>query len=134
MNNPIIIKGNKIHPTSKNVKYHRKCDTCKKIYIGWGKQYCSKKCKRPPRLEKSPFWKGDNVTASTGRSRAKKMYPLKPCKICGSKKSERHHKDGNPINNSPQNIMFVCRKHHVVFDDRIEKATQARLASSRNPS
>lgn len=134
MNNPIIIKGDKIHPTSKNVKYNRICNNCGKLYTGWGKFYCSRKCRQMPKLEQSPFWKGSDVTPSTGRLRAEKMYPLQPCEICGSKNSERHHIDRNPVNNSPENILFVCRKHHIIFDERIRKAIQARLASNRNPS
>ena len=129
MNNPIIIKGNFIHPTSKNVKYKRNCNNCKKLYTGWGKSWCSKKCIQRPKGEQSPSWKGDNITKQTGRWRAEKMYPLKPCEVCGSKKSERHHIDNNPINNSPENIMYVCRKHHVAIDNRLQKARQAHYPS-----
>lgn len=71
-------------------------------------------------------WKGDNVTKTTGRVRAEKMFKLEPCEICSSKKSERHHIDGNPINNDRENIMFLCRKHHIAIENRLEKAWAVR--------
>lgn len=30
---------------------------------------------------------------------------------------ERHHKDGNPFNNSPWNLCYLCRRHHAKADD-----------------
>ena len=134
MNNPIIITGDRSYTKSKNVKYKRNCNTCGKKYFGWGREVCSKNCLRPPRLEKSPFWKGENITNSTGRQRAEKMYYLLPCQKCGSKNSERHHIDSNPKNNNRSNIMFVCRKHHVAIDGRMVKARQARNHPSIAPT
>lgn len=29
---------------------------------------------------------------------------------------ERHHKDGNPFNNSPDNLEYGCRHHHPMMD------------------
>ena len=82
MENPVIRTSNK-YSASKNVKFSRKCDECKKHYIGWGKKYCSRKCKGKdtPSLENSPFWKGINVTQRTRRVRAYKIYKKIPCEI-----------------------------------------------------
>lgn len=64
------------------------------------------------RGELHPMWKGDAASPGEGRFRAEKLYPLKPCEVCGSVKSERHHRDENPLNNTPGNIQFLCRRHH----------------------
>jgi len=65
-------------------------------------------------------WKGDNVERpAAGRLRALRLYPhLPPCQ-CGGK-SERHHKDGNTLNNAPDNIEFKCRRCHMRDDGRLE--------------
>jgi len=76
---------------------------------------------RPPKLgERNPNWGGDNIKPSSGRDRARIMYPQQPCRICG-KPSERHHKDDNPVNNKPSNVDFLCRKHHMEADGRMER-------------
>jgi hypothetical protein len=113
MNNPIVIKGNKIHRSSKNVKYNRKCNNCKQVYTGWGKYFCSKKCRMQPRGEESSSWKGDDIKVVSGRSRAERLFPLyKPCIVCGATKVDRHHLDYNTKNNKRNNIAFLCRTHH----------------------
>ncbi|KKN65506.1 hypothetical protein LCGC14_0481100 [marine sediment metagenome] len=63
-------------------------------------------------------WRGDAVGEDAGRSRAIKLYPVWPLCHCG-KFSERHHKDGNPLNNHPSNIAFLCRRHHMIADGRM---------------
>jgi len=69
---------------------------------------------------KNPNWKGDNVCYQNGTHRARKIYNLGPCEICISPANERHHKDGNSLNNDPSNIMILCKKCHMVLDGRIE--------------
>lgn len=50
-----------------------------------------------------------------GHKQALKLYPnIGPCVKCGDKKSERHHIDDNPLNNSPENIMPLCRRCHTL--------------------
>lgn len=71
--------------------------------------------------ENNPNWKGDAAASSTGNDRARRWYPKTlPCEICG-KAAERHHKDGNSKNNKYLNIEFLCRKHHMEADGRLEK-------------
>src|SRR3990167_6957836 len=126
MKNPLIVQGDTIYKRSKNVKYHRNCNTCGKEYIGWGKFYCRKKCRQIGKMENHPSWKGDKANPKTGHGRAWKMFKLEPCEVCGSKKSERHHIDSNPLNNVRENIMFLCRKHHIATEDRLVKMLSIR--------
>ena len=87
MNNYIIVK-NEYFGKSKNVKYNRECDTCKKEYIGWGKYYCSKKCRQQPQGKNSSSWKGDNVGyASLHEWVLKTLGKPTKCKKCGSVKN-----------------------------------------------
>jgi hypothetical protein len=68
-------------------------------------------------------WKGENITKSEGRHRARKMYPC-------PKGYERHHIDGNPLNNDPYNIRIVKRKEHLVIDGRIKNLELGRLGNN----
>ena len=48
------------------------------------------------------------------------MFPgPRPCVKCRAK-GERHHVDGNPLNNVPENIAWLCRHHHMELDGRLE--------------
>lgn len=60
---------------------------------------------------------------SWSRSQAVAAYPLGvECENgCGAPAVERHHKDGSPFNNAPENIMRVCRRCHMVVDGRLEQ-------------
>jgi len=75
------------------------------------------------RGSKSPSWKGNKATRGTGHSRAIKLFRiLKACERCGGKKNlERHHKDGNPLNNHKSNIAILCHVCHMTIDGRMEK-------------
>lgn len=69
-----------------------------------------------------PNWKGDSIKDRSGRTRALRLYPkIGPCTICGNKKSERHHRDGNTANNSAFNIVILCRRCHMAEDGRLQK-------------
>lgn len=66
-------------------------------------------------------WLGDRIVDRSGRSRAERKFrDTKPCEVCGEVKSERHHKDGNTRNNDPTNIQFLCRRHHMEADGRMD--------------
>lgn len=80
-----------------------------------GKPYVTK------RGEYHGNWKGDSVNHGTGRARAQKIFKPRPCEICGSKKTDRHHVDSNPMNNSISNISFLCRKHHIMVEKRFSR-------------
>jgi hypothetical protein len=46
------------------------------------------------------------------------------------KGKERHHIDGNPLNNSPENILLVTRKEHMMADGRKKFATKEERGKS----
>ena len=63
-------------------------------------------------------WAGDgpDVPINIGRKRARRIFTnIGPCSLCGSARSERHHKDGNPLNNAPANIQSVCHACHLLL-------------------
>ena len=73
---------------------------------------------------KNPNWKGDNVCESEGRYRARILIKV-------PKGFERHHIDGNTLNNNPENIMVVTRKEHMCLDGRLNKFKQNQPLGSR---
>lgn len=74
------------------------------------------------RGEDNQGWKGDNVShLNVGRKRARNRFRLPAiCDNCLSLPAkDRHHKDGNPLNNQRTNISFLCRKCHMQEDGRL---------------
>lgn len=67
-------------------------------------------------------WKGDEAKPEAGRLRAERMYEC-------PKGMQRHHKDGNPLNNTPENIAFVSAKQHVKIDGRTDKLHQSNIGN-----
>lgn len=77
-------------------------------------------CRRQKIGIKNPNWKGERCNRITGNDRARRLYPERhPCAVCNTPNGERHHKDGNPLNNIPKNIEFLCRRHHMEADGRL---------------
>ena len=107
---------------SRNIPYV--CQQCKQSFLGrQGRQFCNRQChslhQKTIRLaEKNPNWKGSHAAPTSGRYRAKKLYPSNLCGICGED-GERHHVDANLLNNSPTNVVFLCRRHHMETDGRL---------------
>lgn len=85
-------------------------------------------------------WVGNKITKESGRSRAERKYPVRPCEICGESKKriDRHHRDNDPRNNKKSNIKFLCRKCHMIEDGRLErfvelaKRNQSMAAAARH--
>ena len=81
-------------------------------------------------------WKGDSATAGAGRARARAWYSLFPvCAECENAPArERHHWDGNALNNESVNVVGLCRRCHMRIDGRLEnfKATAYRTPA-RSP-
>lgn len=80
------------------------------------------------------YYKNNNVQPNTGRRRARILYKVPDvCDRCGetpsgTRKIERHHIDGNPLNNERENIAFLCLRCHKTVDGRME----AQAARFRN--
>lgn len=55
----------------------------------------------------------DNAAKSTGWIRAERLFPC-------PEGFERHHIDGNPLNNDPNNVQIVTHKEHIRLDGRIK--------------
>jgi hypothetical protein len=110
------------------------CKTCGKpfytkpalIRLRNGGQHCSRACRfaNPDSMvrgERHPAWKGDAAPANTKRERAQRRFPLGPCERCGKPATDRHHKDADTGNNSPENVQILCRTCHMELDGRLEK-------------
>jgi thymidylate synthase ThyX len=66
---------------------------------------------------KNPMWKGENATPMSGRCRANRLYKAIQCFTCGTTEARlvRHHKDGDTLNNTPDNICILCEPCHKQF-------------------
>jgi len=62
---------------------------------------------------KNANWKGNCAKKKAAGERARRWFKEKqPCETCGDSNTHRHHIDGNPYNNSPSNIQWLCPLHH----------------------
>ena len=72
-------------------------------------------------------WKGDDAQPATGRWRARRWFPMRPGQVCAECEVrpavERHHWDGNPLNNTA-NVVFLCRRCHLRIDGRLAWLTR----------
>lgn len=64
----------------------------------------------------------DNPTANAGRLRANHLYrDVEPCGICGTRRGpQRHHKDHDPTNNAPENVVWLCAECHGKYHRAVE--------------
>lgn len=72
------------------------------------RKFCSQECMAAGfRGREQP-----NVLPAQGRYRARAQGgPKVSCANCGSTtRLDRHHIDGNPLNNSPENLVDLCRR------------------------
>lgn len=67
-----------------------------------------------------PNWKGNAASNCAGRFRAKRRFSLGQCDMCDKPARDRHHKDDNPLNNSPENVLTLCRRCHMIVDGRLD--------------
>jgi AP2 domain len=68
-------------------------------------------------------WKGDKVQPQSGRMRALKQFPeMDKCQRCEESPAvDRHHVDNDTLNNSAENVRFLCRRCHMIEDGRTKK-------------
>lgn len=88
--------------------------------------------------EASPAWRGDAISASGGHLRAIRLYVASECSRCGSDvRVQRHHVNGDPTDNSAENIAILCESCHkaehfgqvvmTAFPDRITSIEPDRI-------
>jgi hypothetical protein len=90
------------------------------------KKFCGPACRSEAMRERqtgesNTNWNPDATSIYTGRNRGRARYETGACEECGAAKTERHHKDGDPLNNEPENITILCRRCHMIADGRMEK-------------
>ena len=57
---------------------------------------------------------------NSGRKAAQRMYQALACQRCGGTTTlQRHHKDKNPTNNSPENVEVLCNPCHAAEHKRL---------------
>lgn len=78
--------------------------------------------------DKNPRWGGDNVGANAGRTRAQRMFQLGKCDLCNKPAVDRHHRNGNTLDNRPENIQPLCRSCHMKVDGRLKNLEKCRIA------
>lgn len=73
--------------------------------------------------EQNPRWKGGAVKSpeAAGRRRAKYRFQITSCADCGAAGRDRHHIDGNPLNNNSENVVCLCRRCHMRRDGRLNR-------------
>lgn len=85
-----------------------------------GKYKWNDLAKTKRREKGNPNWKANSINKNTGHIRARRKFHQKEnCNFCGKAKAERHHQDGNPMNNNKDNIIWLCRSCHMKEDGRI---------------
>lgn len=65
-------------------------------------------------------WK-ESITAAESRWRARHLLPPGPCAQCDHNGVDVHHKDEDPFNNEPSNLIRLCRKHHGREHARLDR-------------
>lgn len=66
-----------------------------------------------------------------GHKRAQRRYPMGDCEKCGAPGRDRHHRDGDQMNNEPGNVAILCRRCHQREDGRYEALRERALAQAR---
>lgn len=76
-------------------------------------------------------WRKGEVGPAGGRFRARRLYELRPCDLCGGEAKDRHHVDGDTNNNAPENIQVLCRSCHMKVDGRAVRLSEIGAEVSR---
>ena len=71
---------------------------------------------------KSNYWNiKEIIKIRTSRGRANKLCKKENCDINNndcSKRLEIHHIDSNPLNNKIENLVCLCKSHHLLIEKR----------------
>lgn len=66
-----------------------------------------------------------------GRATARRLHPsAQPCIVCG-RKGTLNHIDANPHNNEPVNLEWLCMRHHLMVDKRLQAKAARWLREQR---
>jgi|SRR3989344_2687379 len=84
-----------------------------------GRFFCNKSCQTLWRnsiyvRERHPNWKGGTATYRDILLQTKVVPMCKRCKSEDMRVMTAHHKDRNRINNSPSNLIWLCRNCHYL--------------------
>ena len=101
----------------------------------WNRAERCQTCASPLAGKDHPNWKGDEVSTKAARNRARAVIPtLGVCEHpdCTAPAADRHHIDGDTLNNTRANLAGLCRRHHMEADGRLAAlAAQASDAGRR---
>lgn len=76
------------------------------------RRFCSNACSS--KFKSMQALKTPAPTAKQSRVRARNSVPKSACAICGKEGyTEVHHVDKNPMNNSPDNLVRLCKSCHA---------------------
>lgn len=83
------------------------------------RQFCSSECYDEWRKARP----SSQDARMRGRNRARLWFAPRPCEVCGAMSRpelkgaaamiQRHHRDGDQMNNDPSNIAFLCQPDHT---------------------
>lgn len=81
----------------------------------------------PVRIGPRGWYKPESRNPNTGHERARKLKRRDACELARIGgclgRVEVHHKDKDPGNNAPENLMAICQSHHTLLDaERIDPA------------
>ena len=131
----------------------KKCEQCEKPLntIQKNNKYCSSKCaslaKRKERIEKWLAGETDGTRGNGQISMAVRNFLLEKanyrCELCGwgeinpvtnKVPLEIHHKDGNYLNNSPENLQVLCPNCHSLTPNfkALNKSERERTTVRKN--
>lgn len=102
-------------------KHSGKCADCgKKLKTPYAQRCrsCSKLGTRNPRWSTTT----QNISTHYYRARAAHNERKSACVRCNDAKSEIHHRDGDPTNNAPENIKFLCHACHMAEHAKARRA------------
>lgn len=108
------------------------CEMCGGPKSSYERKICAQCIPASQAGEQNSNWKGDAVSRAIGHDRARRMFTLPDqCEGegCEAPPYDRHHIDGDTLNNTPENIAFLCRSCHMQADGRLRVLQEAKRES-----
>lgn len=104
-----------------------RCRSCYLALMAATRTACQDCGKTLPRCSKATLCRACwlKPALGDGHGRARRRYPLdgRECEYDGCSESavDRHHVNGNTLDNERENIAFYCRRHHMAIDGRLDR-------------